>query len=83
MTAKTLTATKIQQNNEPSKFITFNHKDFRKACEIIKTWQFSDYDLNENWFSLIYDTEDRSWAVQEHCNQYWLFIDDEAIIPPL
>lgn len=73
---------KIIQNNEPSKQFPYNIKDFRKACEIIKTWQFSDYDLWDKWFDLFTDDMGRVWSVQEQeNNKYWLFIDENKAFP--
>lgn len=74
-------ATKLQQNNEPSKQFPYNIKDFRKACEIIKTWQFSDYDLWDKWFDLFEDNQGRVWSAQENNGKFWLFIDENKAFP--
>lgn len=79
MTSKTLMATKIQQNNEPSKFI--NYKTFKRACESIKAWQFEDYNIHEDWYLLFLDEENQSLLVIEHNNRYWLFVENEAFAP--
>lgn len=56
-----------------------NVNAFKKCVKHIKEHIFDDYNIEEKWFLLFLDNDNKAIIVKEHKNKFWLFSEEEPL----